>query len=139
MTTRLKTSSACKARSPSSTPSPRWARRSCRSCSHTEDYVHALGAISGGQAVQMAKAGLKAIYLSGWQVAGDANDAGQVYPDQSLYPANSGPSLVKRINNALASGRRDRVGRRQRRQPTTCCRSSPTPRPASEARSTCTS
>ncbi len=68
----------------------------------TEDYVHALGAISGGQAVQMAKAGLKAIYLSGWQVAGDANEAGQVYPDQSLYPANSGPSLVKRINNALA-------------------------------------
>ena len=67
----------------------------------TEDYVHALGAISGGQAVQMAKAGLKAIYLSGWQVAGDANEAGQVYPDQSLYPANSGPSLVKRINNAL--------------------------------------
>ncbi|HSF84998.1 MAG TPA: isocitrate lyase [Acidimicrobiia bacterium] len=68
----------------------------------TEDYVHALGAISGGQAVQMAKAGLKAIYLSGWQVAGDANEAGQVYPDQSLYPANSGPSLVKRINNALS-------------------------------------
>ncbi len=67
----------------------------------TEDYVHALGAISGGQAVQMAKAGLKAIYLSGWQVAGDANEAGQVYPDQSLYPANSGPSLVRRINNAL--------------------------------------
>ncbi len=67
----------------------------------SQDYVHALGAISGGQAVQMAKAGLKAIYLSGWQVAGDANEAGQVYPDQSLYPANSGPSLVKRINNAL--------------------------------------
>ncbi len=68
----------------------------------SEDYVHALGAMSGGQAVQMAKAGLKAIYLSGWQVAGDANEAGQVYPDQSLYPANSGPSLVKRINNALS-------------------------------------
>ncbi|MBA2336471.1 MAG: isocitrate lyase [Acidimicrobiia bacterium] len=65
------------------------------------DYVHALGALSGGQAVQMAKAGLEAIYLSGWQVAGDANAAGQVYPDQSLYPANSGPALVRRINNAL--------------------------------------
>jgi isocitrate lyase len=65
------------------------------------DYVAALGALSGGQAVQMAKAGLEAIYLSGWQVAGDANTAGQVYPDQSLYPANSGPELVRRINNAL--------------------------------------
>jgi len=68
---------------------------------HNEDYVNALGAMSGGQAVQMVKAGLKAIYLSGWQVAGDANLAGQVYPDQSLYPANSAPELVRRINNAL--------------------------------------
>jgi len=67
----------------------------------TEDYVHALGALSGNQAVQMAKAGLKAIYLSGWQVAGDANQAGETYPDQSLYPANSGPALAERINNAL--------------------------------------
>jgi isocitrate lyase len=67
----------------------------------TEDYVSALGAISGGQATQMVKAGLKAIYLSGWQVAGDGNLAGEVYPDQSLYPANSAPALVKRINNAL--------------------------------------
>ncbi len=66
-----------------------------------DDYVHALGAISGGQAVQMVKAGLKAIYLSGWQVAADANLAGSVYPDQSLYPANSAPELVRRINNAL--------------------------------------
>jgi isocitrate lyase len=65
------------------------------------DYVNALGAISGGQAVQMVKAGLQAIYLSGWQVAGDANLAGEVYPDQSLYPANSAPELVRRINNAL--------------------------------------
>ncbi len=65
------------------------------------DYVNALGAISGGQAVQMVKAGLRAIYLSGWQVAGDANLAEQVYPDQSLYPANSAPALVRRINNAL--------------------------------------
>mgnify|MGYP001826009242 CR=1 FL=1 len=67
----------------------------------TKDYVHALGAISGGQAVQMVKAGLDAIYLSGWQVAADANLAGSVYPDQSLYPANSAPNLVTRINNAL--------------------------------------
>jgi isocitrate lyase len=65
------------------------------------DYVNALGAMSGGQAVQMVKAGLKAIYLSGWQVAGDANLAEEVYPDQSLYPANSAPALVRRINNAL--------------------------------------
>jgi len=67
----------------------------------TEPYVNALGALSGNQAIQMAKAGLKAIYLSGWQVAGDANAAGQVYPDQSLYPANSGPELARKINNAL--------------------------------------
>ncbi|GAB4527511.1 MAG: isocitrate lyase [Amphiplicatus sp.] len=66
-----------------------------------EPYVNALGALTGNQAIQMAKAGLKAIYLSGWQVAGDANVAGQVYPDQSLYPANSGPELARRINNAL--------------------------------------
>jgi isocitrate lyase len=66
-----------------------------------DDYVPALGAMTGGQAVQMVKAGLKAIYLSGWQVAADANLAGQTYPDQSLYPANSGPALVKRLNNAL--------------------------------------
>ena len=68
---------------------------------HSNDYVHALGAMTGGQAVQMVKGGLKAIYLSGWQVAGDANLAEQVYPDQSLYPANSVPSVVRRINNAL--------------------------------------
>ena len=68
---------------------------------HSEDYVHALGALTGGQATQMVKAGLKAIYLSGWQVAADANLAGATYPDQSLYPANSAPALVKRINNAL--------------------------------------
>ncbi|MEM8772030.1 MAG: isocitrate lyase [Pseudomonadota bacterium] len=68
----------------------------------SEDYINALGALSGNQAVQMAKAGLKAIYLSGWQVAGDANNAAQTYPDQSLYPASSGPDLAKRINNALS-------------------------------------
>jgi isocitrate lyase len=66
-----------------------------------EDYVAALGALSGGQAVQMVKAGLEAIYLSGWQVAADANLAEQVYPDQSLYPANSVPAVVRRVNNAL--------------------------------------
>ena len=68
---------------------------------HTEDYVPTLGALTGNQAVQQVKAGLKAIYLSGWQVAADANLAGQMYPDQSLYPANSVPAVVKRINQAL--------------------------------------
>lgn len=67
----------------------------------TQPYVNSLGAMTGGQAVQMVKAGLPAIYLSGWQVAGDANLSGEVYPDQSLYPANSAPELVRRINNAL--------------------------------------
>ncbi|MFN2521521.1 MAG: isocitrate lyase/phosphoenolpyruvate mutase family protein, partial [Candidatus Limnocylindria bacterium] len=76
------------------------ARRLWRSLA-TKDYVHALGALSGGQAVQMVKAGLEAIYVSGWQVAADANLGEQVYPDQSLYAANSVPSLVRRINNAL--------------------------------------
>ncbi|QDX91929.1 isocitrate lyase [Brevibacillus laterosporus] len=68
---------------------------------HTEDYVHALGALTGNQAIQQVKAGLKAIYLSGWQVAADANLSGHMYPDQSLYPANSVPQVVKRINQAL--------------------------------------
>ncbi|NED59099.1 isocitrate lyase, partial [Micromonospora aurantiaca] len=68
---------------------------------HEEDYVHSLGALTGLQAVQQVKAGLKAIYLSGWQVAADANLAGQTYPDQSIYPANSVPAVVRRINNAL--------------------------------------
>ncbi len=68
---------------------------------HTEDFVPTLGALTGNQAVQQVKAGLKAIYLSGWQVAADANLAGQMYPDQSLYPANSVPAVVKRINQAL--------------------------------------
>src|SRR3954465_9020869 len=67
----------------------------------TEDYVATLGALTGNQAVQQVKAGLKAIYLSGWQVAADANLAGQMYPDQSLYPANSVPQVVERINQAL--------------------------------------
>ncbi|ALS21210.1 MULTISPECIES: isocitrate lyase [Paenibacillus] len=68
---------------------------------NTEDFVPALGALTGNQAVQQAKAGLKAIYLSGWQVAADANLSGHMYPDQSLYPANSVPHVVKRINQAL--------------------------------------
>ncbi|MBS0590877.1 MAG: isocitrate lyase [Proteobacteria bacterium] len=68
---------------------------------HSEDFVNALGALTGNQAMQQVKAGLKAIYLSGWQVAADANLAGQMYPDQSLYPADSVPAVVKRINNAL--------------------------------------
>src|SRR5207248_9271167 len=67
----------------------------------TEEYVAALGALTGNQAVQQVKAGLKAIYLSGWQVAADANLAGHMYPDQSLYPSNSVPQVVKRINQAL--------------------------------------
>ncbi|MEV0612595.1 isocitrate lyase [Nonomuraea sp. NPDC050404] len=68
---------------------------------HTEDYVNSLGALTGNQAVQQVRAGLKAIYLSGWQVAADANLGGHTYPDQSLYPANSVPAVVRRINNAL--------------------------------------
>jgi malate synthase len=68
---------------------------------HSEPFVPALGALTGGQAVQMVKAGLKAIYLSGWQVAADANTAGQTYPDQSLYPADSVPNVVRRINSAF--------------------------------------
>ncbi|MCW8140612.1 MAG: isocitrate lyase [Planctomycetota bacterium] len=83
----------------------------------SEDYVAALGALTGNQAVQQVRAGLKAIYLSGWQVAADANQAGQTYPDQSLYPANSVPMVVRRINQALqradqierAEGQRARI------------------------------
>src|SRR5579859_7798148 len=82
----------------------------------TEPFVNTLGALTGNQAVQQVKAGLKAIYLSGWQVAADANTAGRMYPDQSLYPADSVPNVVRRINAALmradqidvAEGRRDR-------------------------------
>jgi len=68
---------------------------------HEYDYTNALGALTGNQAMQQVRAGLRAIYLSGWQVAGDANLAGQMYPDQSLYPADSVPAVVKRINNTL--------------------------------------
>lgn len=69
---------------------------------HEEDYINCLGALSGGHAMQQVKAGVKAIYLSGWQVAADANLAGEMYPDQSLYPANSVPMVVQRINNSFA-------------------------------------
>ncbi|MCH1512814.1 MAG: isocitrate lyase, partial [Acidimicrobiales bacterium] len=83
---------------------------------NSNSYTHAMGALTGGQAIQMVKGGLEAIYLSGWQVAGDANLAEQVYPDQSLYPANSVPTVIRRINNALrradqiewSEGNRDR-------------------------------
>lgn len=68
---------------------------------NTEDYVHTLGAMTGNQAMQQVRAGLKAIYLSGWQVAADSNTAGSMYPDQSIYPANSGPELARRINSTL--------------------------------------
>jgi isocitrate lyase len=74
---------------------------------HTDNWVAGLGALTGNQAVQEVTAGMKAIYLSGWQVAGDANLSSEMYPDQSLYPANSVPSVVKRINNALM--RRDQI------------------------------
>jgi len=80
---------------------------------HTRPYVHALGALSGQQAVQMVKAGLEAVYLSGWQVAADANTAGQTYPDQSLYPADSVPAVVRRINRAFQ--RADQISRSEGR------------------------
>src|SRR6266550_780570 len=76
---------------------------------HAEDFVPALGALTGNQALQQVRAGLKAIYLSGWQVAADANLAGQMYPDQSLYPANSVPAVVRRINQTLQ--RADQIAR----------------------------
>jgi len=102
------------------------------------DYVPALGALTGGQAVQSVKAGLEAIYLSGWQVAADANSAGQTYPDQSLYPVDSVPKVVRRINNALLRADRSSTARGTT-SATGWPRSWPTPRPASVARSTRTS
>src|SRR3990172_4273717 len=68
---------------------------------HSEPYIATLGALTGNQAVEMVQAGLKAIYVSGWQVAADMNESLETYPDQSLYPADSAPNLVKRINNAF--------------------------------------
>ena len=103
---------------------------------NSEGYVGALGAMTGAQAVQMVKAGLQAIYLSGWQVAADANLAGQTYPDQSLYPANSAPALVRRIYERAAARRSDRLRGRQERHLLARARSSPTPKRASAGRST---
>lgn len=80
---------------------------------NSEEYLPALGAVTGNQAVQQVKAGLKAIYVSGWQVAADANDAGQMYPDLNLYPADSVPNLVRRINNALL--RADQIHHQERK------------------------
>lgn len=89
-----------------------WAARGAARLWHdlnSSDYVNTMGVMTGGQAVQYAKAGLQALYLSGWQVAGDANLSGQTYPDQSLYPSNSVPAVVRRINNALT--RMDQIER----------------------------
>ncbi len=85
---------------------------------HEEPFVNSLGALTGNQAMQQVKAGLKAIYLSGWQVAGDANLAGQMYPDQSLYPADSVPAAVRRINNTLT--RCDQIQWMEGREPGQC-------------------
>ena len=100
----------------------------------TEPYVPTLGALTGNQAVQQVKAGLQAIYLSGWQVAADANTAGEMYPDQSLYPVDSVPNVVRRINNALR--RADQIAHSEgdRTAPTGWRRSWPMPRPGSAAR-----
>src|SRR5690606_30288512 len=104
--TRPRTSSRCADPFARMRPSPAAAPSGCGSrcrpsSENPEHWIAALGAITGNQAVQQVRAGLEAIYLSGWQVAADANLAGQTYPDQSLYPANSVPAVVRRINNAL--------------------------------------
>ena len=97
--------------------------------------MNTLGALTGNQALQQVKAGLKAIYLSGWQVAADANTAGTMYPDQSLYPVDCVPNVVRRINNALRRADQiARAGRQGRHRRTGWRRSSPMPRPASAAR-----
>ena len=101
-----------------------------------DEPVRALGALSGNQAMQMVRAGLEAIYLSGWQVAADANTAGAMYPDQSLYPANTGPELARKINRTLAARRPGRASAKAAPSATGSRRSSPTPRPASAGRST---
>ncbi len=103
---------------------------------HTEPFVAALGALTGNQALQQVRAGLKAIYLSGWQVAADANLAGQMYPDQSLYPANSVPAVVKRINQALQ--RADQISHAEGgdEHRLVRCPSSPMRKPVLAARST---
>ena len=104
---------APRARCGSSTRWRAWAPSGCGSCCTTEPYVAALGALTGNQAVQQVKAGLKAIYLSGWQVAADANLAGQMYPDQSLYPANSVPEGGQADQPGAPARRPDPARRRQ--------------------------
>ncbi len=100
----------------------------------TEPYVHTLGALTGNQALQQVKAGLKAIYLSGWQVAADANTAGQMYPDQSLYPVDSVPNVARRINAALRRADQIAASEGSRTAPTGWRRSWRTRRPGSAAR-----
>ena len=99
--TRPTTWSGCADPSRRSTRWPGSAPSGCGPCCTRRTTSHTLGALTGNQAVQQVRAGLQAIYLSGWQVAADANLAGQTYPDQSLYPVNSVPQVVRRINNAL--------------------------------------
>ena len=105
---------------------------------HEEDFVNALGALTGNQAMQMVRAGLKAIYLSGWQVAADANTASAMYPDQSLYPANAAPELCQAHQPDAAARRPDRDRRKAtgfRSRPGSR-RSSPMPKQVSADRST---
>ena len=100
-TIRPRTSRSCAARSPSSTRLPGSAPRGCGGFCTSARSCAALGALTGNQAMQQVKAGLEAVYLSGWQVAADANNAGEMYPDQSLYPASSVPEVVRRINKTF--------------------------------------
>ena len=102
---------------------------------NTEPFVNSLGALTGNQAMQQVKAGLKAIYLSGWQVAGDANSNGEMYPDQSLYSVDSVPKVVKKINATSPAPTRSN-GARARTTSTSSPRSWPMPKPASAACST---
>ena len=101
-----------------------------------EDYVAALGAMTGNQAIQQVQAGLQAIYVSGWQVAGDANEAGEIYPDQSLYPAEQRAHAGAADQQRPAPRRPDPARRRRPTAPTGSSPSWPTPRPASAATST---
>ena len=119
--------------SASATRWPSGRARGCGTCCRTEPFVPTLGALTGNQAVQQVKAGLKAIYLSGWQVAADANTAGQMYPDQSLYPVDSVPNVVRRINAALRRADQIATSGGRRTAPTGWRRSSPMPKPGSAA------
>ena len=121
-----------------STPWPTSAPRRLWQLLKTEPFVPTLGALTGNQAMQQVKAGLKAIYLSGWQVAADANNAGQMYPDQCALPGRLGARRSSGASTTRCSAptRSQTHGRQGRRRPTGSRRSSPTPRPASAARST---